>query len=432
MGAKITKVFPGGIGDELGIEEGDEIISINDNPLKDIFDYQFFIQESQVEIVVKHKNRLELCKIEKLPEEDLGVQFESPIFDGIKKCQNSCIFCFIDQLPKGLRPSLYLKDDDYRLSFLYGNYITLTNISEEELKRIIKYRLSPLYVSVHSTIGEIRLKLIRNKKALSILEKLSYLINNGINLNIQIVLIPDINDGKVLRKTIQDLFELERGIISLAIVPVGLTKYREGLYPLRKFRKEEIVSLIAEVEEFQKRFRKKIGRGFVYLADEFFLDADIELPQIEYYDTLSQIEDGVGMTRFFIEETKRYLKEMKKIRTKKKIGIITGVLGKKALERITPYIYDYLPGLELSFIEVKNEFFGENITVTGLLTSGDIRRTIESIREDLEKVFIPDIVLNDERVFLDDVKEDEFLKSFDTPVYFINTSPKALLENLAT
>ena len=430
MGGKIIDISPNGIAKEVGISPGDEIISINGVLLKDIFDYKFLIQESFVKIVVKHKNEIIIYKIEKLPEEDLGITFESPIFDKVKRCQNSCIFCFIDQLPEGLRPSLYLKDDDYRLSFLYGNYITLTNIGEQELDKIVRYRLSPLYISVHSTQDDIRLKLVRNRKTLSLLDKLSYLIEKDIFLNIQIVLIPGINDQDVLEQTILDLFSFHGGIISVAVVPVGLTQYRKGLYPLRKFTKSEMLYTISQIEKFQSIFREKIGKGFVYLADEFYLEADYPLPNINYYDTFSQIEDGVGMSRIFIDEIKTILKKKKGEKKYKKIGSVTGKLGKKALNQIRPYVKKYLPNISLSLIDVENNFFGNSITVTGLLTGRDIINTLKFMKEKFDKILIPDIVLNSNDKFLDDMNKNTFLETLDLPISIIETTPESFLEGV--
>ncbi len=430
MGGKIIDISPSGIAKEVGISPGDEIVSINDVLLKDIFDYKFLIQESFVNIVVRHKNETIIYKIEKLPEEDLGVTFESPIFDEVKRCQNSCIFCFIDQLPEGLRPSLYLKDDDYRLSFLYGNYITLTNIEEQELDKIVKYRLSPLYISVHTTQNDIRLKLVRNRKTLSLLDKLSYLIEKDIFLNIQIVLIPGINDQDVLEQTILDLFALHRGVISVAVVPVGLTQYRIGLYPLRRFTKSEMLYIISQIEKFQSIFRERIGRGFVYLADEFYLEADHSLPDTNYYDTFSQVEDGIGMSRMFIEEMKAILKEKKMEKKYKKIGVITGKLGKKVLEQILPYIKRYFPNVSLTLIEVENNFFGNTITVTGLLTGRDIVNTLKFVKEKFDKILVPDIVLNSNNKFLDNMDRNAFLKTLDLPISIIETTPKSFLEGV--
>ncbi len=430
MGAKIVEVSSNGIAKEVGINPGDEIVSINNVKLRDIFDYKFLIQESFVEVVVKHENEFVTYKIEKFPEEDLGITFEGPIFDEIKRCQNSCVFCFIDQLPKGLRPSLYLKDDDYRLSFIYGNYLTLTNIKEEELKRIVEYRLSPLYISVHSTENDIRLKLVRNRKTLSLLDKLSYLVKNGISLNIQIVLIPNLNDGKVLEKTVWDLFNLHKGIISVAIVPVGLTKYREGLFPLRKFTKEEMLYIISQVEKLQKFFREKIGRGFVYLADEFYLESGYPLPELDYYDTFSQIEDGVGMSRVFIDEVKDLLRERNKRYMNRKVGIVTGKLGKKVLEKLFPYIKKSFSHVSLSFIEVENSFFGKSITVTGLLTGRDIINTLKTIKGKFDRILIPDVVLNSDNKFLDDMDKKAFLSVLDMPIFIIDTTPRSFLENI--
>ncbi len=427
MGAKISKVYKGGIAYSLGIGIWDEILSINDKPLKDIFDYKFLIQDDYIRLKINHRGDIREYEIEKLPEEDLGVEFEDVIFDGIKRCQNSCIFCFIDQLPKGLRNSLYIKDDDYRLSFLYGNYITLTNIKEEDLEKIINYRLSPLYVSVHSTIDKVRLGLIRNKRALGIFEKLSYLVENGILLNIQIVLIPTINDKDVLRKTLWDLYKLRKGILSVAIVPVGLTRYREHLYPLRKFEKDEILDLISEIEGFQKRFRNEIGKGFVYLADEFYLSANLPIPDAGYYDEFTQVEDGVGMARLFIDDIKKYLRKKGVCRSlKKRIGLVTGVLGEKALFYILPDIRQYYPDIEFSIIKVKNEFFGEDITVTGLLTAQDIESEIERNKDDFDKVLVPNIVLNEEEKFLDDVHKEEFIRIFRGFVDIVDISPDFL------
>lgn len=430
MGAKIIKIYPNSIAEAIGLDVGDELISINGDCIRDILDYKFMIQEYMIDLKVKKLDKIENYRIEKLPEQDLGIEFDGPIFDKIKKCHNSCIFCFIDQLPKGLRTSLYQKDDDYRLSFLYGNYITLTNLRKEDITKIIRYRLSPLYISVHSTVDNVRVKLMRNRKALSIIEKIAYLTENNISLNIQIVLIPDINDGWILEKTILDLYKFQKDIISVAIVPVGITRYRENLYPIRSFKKDEITMLISKIEEMQKRFRSEIGRNFVYLADEFYLSFDQDLPSIEEYDTLAQIEDGVGMSRLFIEEAKNYLNNIDICINENRIGFITGVLGAKVLKKIMPFIKKRFPHTEFIIIEVVNEFFGEKITVTGLLTAQDIINKLKKYKNKITKVFLPNIILNSDEKFLDDIEFREFRKRIEIPIEIIDISIASVLENV--
>ena len=298
----IESIKQGSIADELGLEPGDELLTINGEKPQDLIDYRFMCADDQLEIEVQKKNdEVWSCEIEKEYDEDLGLGFTSDTFGGIRNCANKCLFCFVDQMPANLRDSLYVKDDDYRMSFLHGNFVTLTNLSEKDLTRIITMRLSPLYISVHTTNPELRVKMLGNKQAGKIMEQLTALAENGIEMHTQIVLCPEVNDGNELERSISDLTGLWPQVKSVAVVPVGLTRYRNDLFMLRKFTAAEAGRLINMVDEFQKKFTRKYGTPLVYLADEFYVMAQKDFPSDDSYGEYPQLENGVGLVRLFYD-----------------------------------------------------------------------------------------------------------------------------------
>jgi putative radical SAM enzyme (TIGR03279 family) len=369
----INNVLPGSIAQEAGIETGDVLLSINGESIEDIFDYRFLISDEELTLEIrKEDGEIWEIDIEKFEDEDLGIEFIDELIDEAKSCSNKCIFCFIDQMPKGMRESLYFKDDDMRLSFLSGNYVTLTNMDDSHIDRIIKYRMSPINISVHTTNPDLRVFMLKNRFAANIMGKIRKLAVSGIILNCQIVLCNGINDGDELYKSLMDLTKLYPAVNSISIVPVGITKHREGLCKLEPYDKASSMEVIKKVEKLQKEFLKKHGSRIVYLADEFYIMAGKEIPGYGYYEDFPQIENGVGLIARLKYEFDDYIKNACfNPQKKRKVSIVTGVsaynyisLFAKRLEEkygITVYVY-----------KIINDFFGENVTVTGLLTGRDI------------------------------------------------------------
>lgn len=402
----ISCVYPNSIAADLGIVAGDTILKVNGESVRDIIDLSFALADENIEILIKKNNGAEVCaKIDKEYDQDLGVEFESAVFDGVRKCANNCIFCFVDQMAPNLRESLYVKDDDYRLSFLYGNFITLTNLTEADINRIRQLHLSPLYVSVHTTNGPLREKMLNNKNAGNIVTQLNNLIDNGVQLHTQVVLCPNINDGKYLEETIKDLYALHPEVLSMAIVPVGLSRFRESCYPLEVFTSEQAQEVITIVSNWQKHCRQQSGESFVYLADEFYLVANSPIPEYEIYDDFPQIENGVGMVRNFIAEWENVLTTNNDSFTYEKPTIIDIVCGISAEKVLQPLLANLkIPNLTLRLIPVTNRFFGEHITVSGLLTGQDILQSLQCIPDDRDGIIIPGVALRSgEDIFLDDL-----------------------------
>ena len=406
---KIIKVIKNRTGWKAGLKENDEIVSINDNIINDPIDYKYNISECFVKLNVSRGNGSFEIKIEKETDDDLGV-----IGDNfkIKRCNNKCIFCFIDQNPSGLRKSLYIKDEDYRFSFLYGNYVTMTNINKNDIVRIIKQRLSPLYVSVHSVNENIR-KLLGMKDNGNIIDKIKMLTDNKIELHGQIVLCPMINDNEVLKETVFELFKYYPNFRSVSVVPVGLTKHRRNLYSIKKINNLYAKKILIEIKKFQKYFKKQTGENFVYPSDEFFLKADEPLPSKEYYNNFYQIENGVGLTRKFLDDFLKQSKSFpKQLNIRKKIYLITGTLGYNILKNEIVPILKKIKNLDVHLIEVKNEFFGNTVTVSGLLTGQDIYKAIKNIKGN-GIIILPQECVNDDELFLDNYTVSD-LKSSST------------------
>lgn len=399
----IVEIEKNSIAEELGIEKGDLLLSVNGKTINDIFDYRYLIKDSYVEILIRKKNEEILFEIEKDEDEDLGIDFENPLMDLTRSCRNKCIFCFIDQLPKNMRDTLYFKDDDSRLSFLQGNYITLTNMDENDIDRIIFYHLSPINISVHTTDPELRLYMLKNPNSKNIMKRLEKLCNANIEMNYQIVLCKGINDAENLDKTIEDLSKFINPAKSLSVVPVGLTKFRDNLYPLMPFEKEDALKVIEKIEAKGREYLEKYGTRFVFPSDEFYLKAGLKLPDYDYYEDFPQLENGVGMLSLFEWEFINYLKKLKPFESKRRVSIVTAESAAVFIEKLTEKLVGIFPDLEIRFFKIKNEFFGESITVTGLLTGRDIINTL--MNKNLgECVLIPENALRqDDKIFLDDV-----------------------------
>lgn len=378
MSAIVNKVLDGSIAQELEIEAGDEILSIDDTPMLDMIDYNFLCKNDFITIEIKKKNgEIEVFELEKDYDEDLGIVFESAVFDRVKPCLNKCIFCFVDQQPKGLRDTLYVKDDDYRLSYLQGTYITLTNLTEKDKERIQRMHLGPFYVSVHTTNPDLRVKMLRNPNAGKALENLKWFRKNKIPFHAQIVLCPGYNDGEELERTLSDLAELKNTVLSVAIVPVGITQFRKEA--LKQVDKECAIKTL----EIASRYKK------VCCSDEFFLLAGQEIPPAKYYGNFSQLEDGVGAIRLLLEDFKK-LSIPKSIKNSTKILFATSYAAKTAIETVCKKL-DKVKNLSTEVVPVKSNYWGQDITVAGLITTDDL---IESLKnKDGDFVVIPSVML---------------------------------------
>ncbi len=429
-GHVIQKVLPGSIAEEMGLEPGDAVLRVNGQEIDDIFDYQFLVQDEYIEVAVRAKGGEEcVLEIEKDFGEDLGLEFENGLMDEYRSCHNKCIFCFIDQMPKGMRDTLYFKDDDSRLSFLQGNYVTLTNMSEHDIDRIIRYRLEPINISFQTTNPELRCMMLHNRFAGEALKKADRLFEAGIEMNGQIVLCRGINDGTELERSISDLMGYLPYLTSVSVVPVGLSDFREGLYPLESFTKEDAEAVIDCIELFQKEAMEKCGLHFVHASDEWYLLAERELPEAERYDGYLQLENGVGMLRLLMDEFEEAL-EGERERQKEpagEISIATGKLAYPVIAQMARQVEELYPALKIHVYEIINHFFGEKITVSGLLTGQDIMGQLRGKKLG-ERLLLPVNMLRSETdVFLDDVTVGEVEKTLQVPVDIVKSSGYDLL-----
>lgn len=410
---------------------GDILLEINSKPLFDIFDYHYYSDDAVLDLLIEHADgSTEQIHIEKVEGEDLGLTFESGLLDDYRSCSNNCIFCFIDQNPKGMRDTIYFKDDDTRLSFLQGNYVTLTNMKDEQLDRIIRYRLAPINISVHATDPDVRCAMLRNRFAGTIMEKMRRIKDANLPMNGQIVLCKGINDGEVLKRTLTDLKPLYPELGSVSVVPSGLSKHREGLYALEPFNASDSGEVIDLIEAFQEECRREFGVGFVYASDEWYITADRELPAEELYDGYPQIENGVGMLRSFREEFDYALTTKKEpIGIKKhRVSIASGVLPHKAFEEMCQDYNARYKRHELIHHTIINHFFGETITVTGLVTGGDLIEQLSG--KDLgEALLLPSNMFRaGEEVFLDDVTRLDVENALGIPVHIVEVDGGSFVE----
>lgn len=419
----IKNVIPDSIAEQMDIEAGDVLLSINEQELEDIFDYQLLCEDEFVVLVIRKANGEEWeIEIEKDEDEDLGLEFENGLMDEYHSCRNKCMFCFIDQMPKGMRDTLYFKDDDSRLSFLQGNYITLTNMTDKDINRIVRFNLAPINISVHTTNKELRCKMLHNRFAGDVLRYIDTLNDACIEMNGQIVLCKNVNDGDALKKTISDLSKYIPNMRSLSVVPAGLTKFREGLYPLELFTKEEAIEVIDIIESYQRQFYEKYGIHFVHASDEFYILAQRDFPEEERYDGYLQIENGVGMMRSFINEATDCLAQYQGDDRKYELSVFSGELAYGTINRITQLVSEKFPNVIVHCYDLKNYFFGETITVTGLLTGRDIISQLKD-KNLGERLLIPSNTLKrGEAVFLDDVTLSELEKDLQIKAYIVKSS----------
>ncbi|NLP41098.1 MAG: DUF512 domain-containing protein [Veillonellaceae bacterium] len=412
----IAHISPESIASELGLMPGDKILAVNGQAVTDLIDLSFAFADEDIELLVERlSGQQEIFEIEKDYDEDMGIEFESAVFDGVRRCANKCIFCFVDQMAPDMRQSLYVKDDDYRLSFLYGNFVTLTNLTQKDIDRIRRLHLSPLYVSVHATDGQVRARMLNNKRAGDIMGQLKALTEFGVEIHTQVVLCPGENDGEILEKTFSNLYSLHPSVLSLAIVPVGLTKFRDNCHPLRGFTQEESIKIIDMVSAWQQQCRQKDGNSFVYLSDEFYLAAGCPIPEYEFYDGFPQLENGIGLVRSFLAEWQEadFIQDGYKEPTY--LDVICGVSAEKVLR---PLIDDLkVANLNVRLIPVQNQFFGEAITVTGLLTAQDILDKLKSLPGKRTGIILPGVALRKgEDIFLDDKNPEYIADGLDVPV----------------
>ena len=402
----ISKVYKDSIADELGIEVGDLLISINGEPIHDIIEYRFLLSDEYLEVEIQKQNReVYIYEIEKDYDDDLGIEFTNPIIDKAKSCRNKCVFCFIDQLPKGMRETLYFKDDDSRLSFLQGNFVTLTNMSEEDINNIIKYRISPINISVHTTNPELRKTMIKNKFAGNLYSIMERLAEAQIQMNCQIVLCPGYNDKEELERTVSDLTKLYPYVNSAAAVPVGITKHRERLPNLEIFNEKTAGETIDQVDKLQKKYLKELGTRFIFLSDEFYIMANRKLLDYDEYEGFIQFENGVGMISKFEREIKDYLENLSEDHKSKikKVSIATGHSAYEFMCEMAKCIMEKCPNVQIDVYKIINNFFGDTITVSGLVTATDI---IDQLKDKNlgETLYIPRSMLKaDEEIFLDNI-----------------------------
>lgn len=427
---KIRAVLPGSIAEELELEPGDVLLAVNDHEIEDVFDYHYYTNEEYLTVLVRKPDGEEWeLEIEKEFEEDLGIEFESSLMDDYRSCRNHCIFCFIDQMPPGMRETLYFKDDDSRLSFLQGNYVTLTNMSDHDIDRIIHYHLGPINISFQTTNPDLRCKMLHNRFAGDVFPKIRRLADAGIELNGQIVLCRDINDGAELERSISDMTSYLPALRSVSIVPVGLSKYREGLYPLKPFDAQSAGEVIDLIESWQKKIYPQYGVHFVHASDEWYLLAGRPLPEEERYDGYLQLENGVGMLRLLKEEVEETLAEVKPDgeTPKRRVSIATGRLAGPFLKELGKRIETVHQNVTLQIFEIRNDFFGESITVSGLITGQDLIAQLKD--QDLgDELLLPsNMIRSGERVFLDDLTIEDAEEALGIPIRIVESGGRDLV-----
>ncbi len=413
-----------------GIKVGDELLKINGSDFYDILEYRYLTAEYEVELEVKKVSGEIVTVTITNDYEDLGIEFKEGLIDEAQSCRNKCIFCFIDQLPKGMRETVYFKDDDTRLSFLQGNYVTLTNMSDEEIDRLIAMRVSPINISVHATNPELRCKMLNNRfagKCYNIMKKFA---DNGIMMNCQIVLCPEINDGAELDRTINDLVKLYPNVNSVSAVPVGLTRYRDGLYPLKPYNKDTARQVIEQVSAVQERLFDEIGTRLIYLSDEFYIMADLPIPDADEYEGFPQIENGVGLVASMQEEFDAAIKLVeKKEYARKSVILATGEIVGEFISSLAERVAE-ITGIDIRVYPIKNEFFGGEVNVSGLVTGGDIIKQL-SDKEKAEVLIIPQAMLrDDDEIFLDDVTVSEVEEKLGMPIISVINDGYEFIEKI--
>jgi putative radical SAM enzyme (TIGR03279 family) len=427
----IKEIEENSIAEELELETGDELISINGTLIKDVLDYHYLIKDEVLSVLIKKQSGEEWeLEIEKEYDEDLGIVFEEGLMDEYRSCRNKCIFCFIDQMPPGMRDTLYFKDDDARLSFLQGNYITLTNMSDEEIDRILFYKLSPINISVHTTNEELRCKMLHNRFAGSALDKVKRLKDGGITMNGQIVLCKGWNDGDELERTIHDLAAFLPEMQSVSIVPVGLTKFREGLEKLEGFSKEDSLIVLDVIHRWQNIFLTHYDTRFIYASDEWYIKAELPIPDADSYEGYPQIENGVGLIRSLQNEFEDYYSELTGDDRSKHLSLATGVLAAPYIKQLTQKLSQKYPNIKIDVYTILNNYFGTDITVAGLITGGDIIMQLKG-QELGEYLLLPDVLLrNGETILLDDITVSTMENTLQTKIHIVQSDGKSFIDSI--
>lgn len=425
----VKNTAAGSIAEEMGIEPGDRLISIDGQEIEDVFDYQFYEESEELVLLIEKPDgeQWEL-EIEKEADEPLGIEFGQGLMDEYRSCRNKCIFCFIDQMPPGMRDTLYFKDDDSRLSFLQGNYITLTNMSSHDVERIVRYRLEPINISFQTTNPELRCRMLHNRFAGDALKKVDILYRGGIEMNGQIVLCKGVNDGEELERSIRDLTRYLPLLKSVSVVPVGLTRFREGLYPLEPFTKEEAREVLSVIHRWQEKIYKQYGLHFIHAGDEWYLLAEEDIPEEERYDGYLQLENGVGMLRLLFNEFEEGMSRLGGGPGSGAISAATGKLAYPYIRRMADRVEEQFTGRKIHVYCIRNDFFGERITVSGLVTGQDIIAQLKG-KELGSRLLLPCNMLKaDEDVFLDDITVKEVSDALQVPVDIVKSSGQDLID----
>ena len=427
----VEKVLPGSIAEEMEIIPGDALLEINGHKIEDIFDYQYYTQDEYIEILVRKPSGEEwLLEIDKGYDEDLGITFENGLMDDYRSCHNKCIFCFIDQMPKGMRDTLYFKDDDSRLSFLQGNYVTLTNMSDHDIDRIVYYHMEPMNISFQTMNPDLRCKMLHNRFAGEALKKVDRFYEAGIHMNGQIVLCKGVNDGAELDFSIRELTKYLPYLQSVSVVPVGLSKYRDGLFPLEPFDKEDAKKVLDLIHGWQEKVCQEYGIHFIHASDEWYILAEQPFPPAEQYDGYLQLENGVGMMRLLLDEVKEEMENRTGDDRKHTVSLATGLLAAPVIQQIADQLCEKYPNVTIHIYPIVNEFFGEKITVSGLLTGQDLKKQLTG-KELGKQLLLPcNILRTGYDVFLDDVTVGELEKSLQVNINIVKSSGRALIEAL--
>lgn len=426
---RVKEVEEGSIAWELGVEPGDVLLQINKHIIEDVFDYHYYVNDEELLVLIRKPDGEEWeLEIEKDYEEDLGITFESGLMDEYRSCRNKCMFCFIDQMPPGMRETLYFKDDDSRLSFLQGNYITLTNMSDHDVERIVQYHLEPINVSIHTTNPELRCKMLHNRFAGEALKKIQTLYEGGITMNGQIVLCKGINDGEELERSIRDMVKWMPNLQSVSVVPVGMTKYREGLYPLEPFQKEDAREVLGIIHKWQDKLYQEYGTHFIHAGDEWYLLAKMDVPEEERYDGYLQLENGVGMMRLLLNEFEEGFQKLEGDAKERHASLATGKLAYPFIKQMAERLTEKYPNLDMQVYCIRNDFFGESITVAGLITGQDLKAQLTGQKLG-DRLLLPIAMLrNEEDVFLDDMTISQLSEALQVRIDVVKSSGQDLID----
>ena len=430
MAVTVAAVTPDSPAARKRIAAGDILVSINGREIADVLDYRFYVPDTRLKLVLRRGERTRTVHIRKAEFEEIGLEFESYLMDKQRSCRNNCIFCFIDQLPPGMRESLYFKDDDSRLSFLFGNYITLTNLTEHEIERIIEMHISPVNISVHTTNPELRCRMMNNRFAGDSLGVLRRFVDAGLSVQCQLVLVPGYNDGEELTRSLRDLAAMAPAVRSVAAVPVGLTKHREGLTPLRPFTREEARAVIAQITAAGDEMLASVGSRVFYPSDEWYIEAGLPIPPAEFYEEYPQLENGVGMIALLREQFRDAMRDTDREPSGERLVLATGMAAAPFLRELVDEAKAKWPSLQAQVVAIRNDFFGENITVSGLVTGGNLMRQLDGVP--MDTLLLPSNMLRQqEDVFLDDVTPRQVEEALHTHIRLVpETDGAALFEAL--